>query len=457
MLERLTPLDVSNFRVERRGLPMGVAALAILESRGLLDSSGGLALDAIRVRIEQRLHLAPRLRQRLCWPGFGFGAPVWVDDASFDIRRHVRAHALPARGGEDALLAFCVELNDRPYDRTHPLWEICFLTGGLEGRVSMLVRFHHVVADGLAAVVLFGALFDSGPHATIPAGPTWTARPVPVRSELLRDGLRRRIRAVRTGVERIAHPGQLLARGTTLLCQGVQLAREGRAPRTSFNRPIGKQHRLALLRGDLERARQVAHAHHATVNDVVLCAMAGGARALLAVRGELRRELVLKVSVAASVRGPTSASHAANLVGVLLVPLPVGVQDPIRRLEEIARATAERKRLPPYQPAARLLQRWMVRSMDRQRMINLLMSNLPGPREPMYFAGAKILEVFQIGVIQGNVPLQVGVLSYAGQLNFEIVADASLDADLAAFARGMADDLQRLGASHSASASRSAR
>ena len=154
---------------------------------------------------------------------------------------------------------------------------------------------------------------------------------------------------------------------------------------------------------------------------------------------------MLKVSVAASVRVPTSAPKAGNLVGVLLVPLPVGEEDPIRRLEQIARETAKRKRLPPYQPSARLLQRWMIRGINRQRRINLLMSNLPGPPQHMYFAGAKILEVFQIGVVQGNVPLQVGVLSYAGQLNFDIVGDANLLPDLGAFAKGMADDLEQLG------------
>jgi hypothetical protein len=200
------------------------------------------------------------------------------------------------------------------------------------------------------------------------------------------------------------------------------------------------------VRADLERAKQVAHAHQATVNDVVLCTIAGGARALLAARGELQRPLVLKVSVAASVRAATSASQAGNLVGVLLVPVPIGEENPIRRLEQIARATAERKRLPPYQPAARLLQRWMIRAMNRQRRINLLMSNLPGPPQPMYFAGAKILEMFQIGVVQGNVAVQVGALSYSGQLNFDIVADANLVPDLTVFANGMAEDLERLGA-----------
>jgi diacylglycerol O-acyltransferase len=446
VLERLTPLDVSNLRIERHGLPMNVAALAILEGRVLLDASGELALRAIRVRIEQRLHLAPRLRQRLYRPGFGFGAPVWVDDASFDISRHVRTRPVPAGGGEEALLATCVELKDRPFDQAHPLWEIWLLTGALDGHISMLIRFHHVLADGIAALLLLGTLFDSAPDTPEPEAPPWTARPIPTRSELLLDALRIPITGIRRGLHKIEHPRRTLTPASTFFRQAIQLAREGRAPRTSFNRPVSKQHRVLLVRADLERAKQVAHAHQATVNDVVLCTIAGGARALLAARGELERPLVLKVSVAASVRAATSASQAGNLVGVLLVPVPIGEENPIRRLEQIARATAERKRLPPYQPAARLLQRWMIRAMNRQRRINLLMSNLPGPPQPMYFAGAKILEMFQIGVVQGNVAVQVGALSYSGQLNFDIVADANLVPDLTVFANGMAEDLERLGA-----------
>ena len=450
VLERLTPLDVSNLRIERHGLPMNVAALAILEGGALLDASGELALEPIKARIEHRLHLAPRLRQRLYRPGFGFGAPVWVDDASFDISRHVRTRPFPAGGGEEALLATCVELNDRPFDQAHPLWEIWLLTGALDGHVPMLIRFHHVVADGIAALLL-GTLFDSSPVDSAPDAPQsgrppWTARPIPTRSELLGDALRRSITGIRRGVHKIEHPRRTLAPARTVFRQALQLAREGRAPRTSFNRPVGRQHRVLLVRAGLEQAKQVAHAHHATVNDVVLCAIAGGARALLAGRGELQRPLVLKVSVAASVRAPASASQAGNLVGILLVPVPVGEEDPIRRLEQIARATAERKHLPPYQPAARFLQRWMIRTMNRQRRINLLMSNLPGPPQPMYFAGAKILELFQIGVVQGNVAVQVGALPYAGQLNFDIVADANLVPDLTVFANGMIEDLERLGA-----------
>jgi hypothetical protein len=128
----------------------------------------------------------------------------------------------------------------------------------------------------------------------------------------------------------------------------------------------------------------------------------------------------------------------------MLVPVPVGEPDPIRRLQDVARATAERKRRPPYQPSARFAQRWMVRAMFHQRLVNLLASNLPGPPVPLYLAGARVLEVFQIGVVQGNIALSVGVLSYAGQLNFDIVGDAEAVPDLLMFAEGLAAALGEL-------------
>ena len=135
-LERLGPLDVSNLRVERHGLPMNVAALAILEDAPLRDASGELASEVIKARIERRLHRAPRLRQRLDAPSFGFGPPVWVDDPTFDIVNHVRTRRIPAPGDEEALLAVCAELNQRTFDRARPLWEIWFLTGRCDGEVG---------------------------------------------------------------------------------------------------------------------------------------------------------------------------------------------------------------------------------------------------------------------------------------------------------------------------------
>jgi hypothetical protein len=167
-------------------------------------------------------------------------------------------------------------------------------------------------------------------------------------------------------------------------------------------------------------------------------------------RGELTSGLVVKASVPVSIRGPVQAGASGNRVGVMIVPLPVGKSSAADCLVAIIQATRERKRRPPYQPSARLLQRWFVRAMSRQRVVNLLVSNLAGPTTPLSCAGTGVREMFQIGVVQGNVPLSVGVLSYAGQLNVEIVADPDAVPDLADFADGVSATLHRLGALDSA-------
>lgn len=416
-VERLTPLDVSNLRVEDHGFPMHVAALALLDGRPLVDSAGHLRLDAIREHVEQRTHEAHRLRQVLAWPKLG--PPFWVDDQDFAIARHVRTRALPTPGDEAALLEVCCGLNEPPLDRSRPLWELWLLTGLTGDRVGLLIRLHHVVADGMAAIALFASLFD--PAADTPASA------VPPQGH---------------GSRPTAGPATRVVMWARQL---AAIAREGWAPMVSLNCPVGPHRRIMLVGADLAATKAVAHRHGATVNDVVLAAVAGGARRLLDSRGELKPDLALKVSEAVSIRGSEEAGSGGNRVGIRVVPVPVAEPDPVRRLEEIAAATVSRRRIPPYL-SGRLLQRWMVRVMFHQRMVNLLVSNLPGPPEPIYFAGARVRDLFQIGVLQGNLALGVGILSYAGRLNFDILVDADAFPDVAVFTQGLTETLEQLGA-----------
>jgi diacylglycerol O-acyltransferase / wax synthase len=445
-LDRLSALDVSNLRVEDHGMPMHVAALAIVTGAPLVDASGRLRLDEIRADVEQRLCLAPRLRQVLCRARPGLGSPVWADDAGFDIRQHVRVCAVPAPGDEAALLELCSELNRPPLDRSRPLWEVWLLPGLADGNVGMLIRLHHAIADGIAALAMIGALLGTSPNASPPAVPAWQAAPAPSSRRLFADTMRLRAAGLTATLSGLRHPARLTHRVGSVIHQVRQLAGEGLAPRVSWNRQAGTGRRLMLVRADLAGVKAVAHAHGATVNDVMLAAVAGGARRLLAERGELRPGLQPKASVAASTRDPGDLAGAGNQAGIMLVPLPVSEADPVRRLVEIGQATRERKRYPPYQPAGRFAQRWMVRSMSRQRLVNLFTSNLPGPAAPLYFAGARVLEIFQVGVVQGNVTVAVGMLSYAGQLGFSIVGDADAVPDLKIFADGLSDALSQLGA-----------
>jgi WS/DGAT/MGAT family acyltransferase len=442
----LKALDAGYLRIEEHGLPMHVAALAIVDGASLQDGSGRLHEEAVQRLVDDRTHLSPRLRQKLHHPPFAAGSPVWVDDPAFDIRNHVRFHHLGYPADEAAVLKAICDLNATRLDRSGPLWEMWLLTGREDGTVALLIRLHHVVADGIAALDLLGVLFDTTAEGRSPLTTMRSPGPLPRVRELYADHLLRLAGAVSRAISSARRPAAVGHNLASRLGQARRLIREGFAPRVSLNEPVGTRRRLMLVRADLAGARATAHAHGAKVNDVVLAAMAGGARRLLESRGELRPDLVLRVSVAASLRGRGDEVASGNQVGVRYAPLPVWEQDAVRRLDYIAAVTAPQRDTAPYQPGGRFLQRWMVRAMFHQRLVNLLVSNLPGPAAPMYFAGARVLEVFQVGVVQGNIPLSVGVLSYAGQLNFDIVADAEAIPDQLVFAEGLSAALEELGA-----------
>lgn len=429
-MERVSVLDASNLRVEKYGLPMHMAALVILDAGPLLDQSGALRLVAVGAHIEERTRSARRLRQVLAFPRRG--RPVWVGSADLDITHHVRARALPPPADEATLLAACAELNEVPLDRSRPLWEIWLLTGMAGNRIGMLIRLHHVVADGMAALAMLAPLFepaDSGNPVPSPVEDEWREPPI------FGD---RFVSALRAG-------RQLVALLPARIRQLARLLQEARSPRLSFNQPVGPHHRLTLVRADLAAAKAVAHAHGGKVNDVVLAAVGGGTRRLLESRGELRPDLSINVSLAASIRRKQDPRSSGNRVAIRVVRVPVDEPDPIRRLEQIVAETTAQRRLPPYQPSGLLLQRWMVQVMNRQRLVNLMVSNLPGPPARLTFAGAPVLEMFQVGLGQGNLAISVGVLSYAGQLTFDVVSDADVIPDVHFFAEGVAQTLRDLG------------
>ncbi len=419
--DRISPLDMSNLRVEERGLPMHMAALCLLDGRPLRDEAGELDVARIRRYVDGRTREVRRLHQVLAWPDGRHGSPRWRDAPGFDIAEHVRSRRVPAPRDEAALLRLCADLNRPPLDRSRPLWEVWLLDGLADGRVALLLRLHHVVADGIAAVGLFSSLFD-GASPAADAAPVVTAP----------DGQP-------PGLSRIA--GHVVVRAR----QAWALARSGRAPALSWNRPVGARQVHRLVRSDLALAKAAAHAHGGKVNDLVLAAVGGGAHRLLESRHELRPGVDMRVSVAASIR--RTGESGGNRVAVRLVPVPVSEADPGHRLDTVARRTAAQRGEPPLQPSGRYLQRWMVRIMARQRLINLVLSNLPGPPEPLWFAGAPVQEMFQLSMLQGNCAIGVGVLSYAGRLTFDIVADADVVPDVEVFADGVAETLGHLGAS----------
>jgi WS/DGAT/MGAT family acyltransferase len=246
----------------------------------------------------------------------------------------------------------------------------------------------------------------------------------------------------------LAHPAST-ARGVRRAWPAIhETFGEGRAPKTSLNRPIGEGRTLAVVRSRLELMKGVAHAYDATVNDVLLTAVAGGLRSLLGSRGEPVDKLVLRAFVPVSLHREQPGQARGNLDGAMVVPLPLGEPDPVRRLRLIAAETTQRKKKsrPPAGTFMRnaAIQRAFLRYAARQRLMNVYLANVPGPPVPLYLAGARLLEVFPVVPILGNVSLGIGALSYAGQFNITVVADRDGCPDAAVFTEGLRASLDEL-------------
>lgn len=436
---RLSALDMLNLAVETRDAPMSIGAVLILDGRTLRGADGRLALTAIRAAIDRRLAGAPPLRGIIRRAGPLAGRPVWVDDPSFRIDRHVLPAEVPPPGDEAALLRLAAGLMSGVLDRSYPLWRMWLVTGLASGRVAVVVKLHHVLADGLAAIHLIMSILDTpvtdGPATARP----WTPSPPPRWRELVADTARARLAAVR----RLRPRSSLRRLVTTLQGHRRILATVRRAAPTSLNAPVGPRRRLAVLRIDLARAKRVSRQHGGKVNDVVLSLAAAGLRSLLHSRAEPVDELWLHASVAMSLRVPgQDAEGGGNRTGGYVVRLPCGEPDPGLRLSMIAAESTRAKRgqLPT---AGNALLVWLARLglarffSRRQHMIHFVESNVAGPATPTRILGAPLLDVVPIGNLAGNIGVSFLALSYAGRLVITVHGDADRFPDLPVLLAGM--------------------
>ena len=420
--------------------PQDIGALALLERRDF-------NLDRVKNVVASRLHLVPRLRQLLRVPAPGLGPPLWVDDADFDLSRHIRAAVVESPGGETELLMAVEQLRARRLDRARPLWEMWFLTGLHDGPVAMFIRTHHSVADGVAGVATLGSLLDTEPDFTAVVPPPWHPLPAPTDAELLADEARRRRLKTRSMLFSLAHPVTTVGRAAAAVPAMRELLAEPALPATSLDRPAGAGRAFALVRASLAGVKQAAHASDAKINDVLLTAIAGGLRALLLSRGEAVDGLVMRIYVPVSLRHGQYAGARGNQIAQMAVPLPIWEGDPLRRLRMINAATTRRKRLARpsvgAMPFRGIAGRLVLKMIQRQR-VNVESADLPGPPVPMYLAGMRILELFPLLPLIGRVSLGIGALSYAGQFNVGVVADAGSYPDLEVFTTGVESELQSL-------------
>jgi WS/DGAT/MGAT family acyltransferase len=435
-------------RFESPAWPCHFAGLAVVDGKALVDEAGRLRLAELTDRTSRRLASVPELRRRLHVPGFPKGGPLWVDDDRFDIRKHIHQAAAEPPGCEAELLELAARLDERQLDRARPLWELWFLTGLCDGRVGVLLKLHHCVADGLAAVALMGSLFDVESDEGDPDPAPWTPEPIPGGWSLLIDNFARKTRTALQAAAMLAHPRQLAQALGVLATVVRQTFGEHAGPPTSLNRPVLSGRRVRFLQLDLAAVKRAARAHHGTVNDVVLDLWTGGLRELLMTRGELVPGVELVGSQAVSLRSRSDRS-IDNQVGAIMLPLPVCEPDPQRRLDAMVQTDHRRDVRALSALTMRILAGLsafpIARSGSRrQRAVNVRISTIYGPRRPAYIFGARVLQILPIVRLFGNVGLALCAFSYVGQICLVVTADAARFPDLDTLMGGMEQDWRAL-------------
>ena len=429
MPERLTSLDGSFLRVETPNAHMHVAWSAVFAVPK--DRSPPL-LEALRGSVGARLARTPRFRRRLRQPPGGMGEPFWVDDATFDVDRHVVALSDP--GEELSRAEFdtrCDAALSEPLDRSEPLWRIYLAPRLAGGKAGMLAKIHHALVDGKSAVEVALLLFDAEPDPPADEPSPWTPEPDPSRArlalELLTDGAEESLRTARS----IAGSGPRLA-GTlrrAALAVGDDLLRP--APASFLNVPIGPGRTLAHARVRMADARRAQRGAGVTLNDVCLAAVAGALRELALGRGQTPRPV--KVMVPVSVRTDDERDTLGNRISLAFIDLPLQIGSARDRLLAVHAATQSFKRAgraagtdtvlsalgmlpsPLRGPAAR--------AVGSARVYNLTVSNIPGPELPLYMLGCELLEAYPVVPIAEGHALSVGVFSHRKHLHFGLYAD----------------------------------
>jgi WS/DGAT/MGAT family acyltransferase len=436
-VQRLGPQDASFLYLETPSVHQHVGGLAILDPSTRPD--GRLRYENLVEVIGSRLHLAPRFRQKVMFPPLNVARPVWVDDVDFDLSFHIRRAALPAPGGRRELIDYIQRVISRPLDRTKPLWESYLIEGMEGGMTSILTKVHHCMVDGLSAIDIATVVFDFTPEPQVLDPPVWEPEPEPAAMELLREAV----------VEQVTHPVQAAAEriqwavsAPTRAFRQVAHTLEGLrdvlgggvlAPHSPFNQQVGPNRRFAMMEAPVQAFKDVKDELGGTVNDVILATVAGALHRLLRYRGEPTRSRTLRAMVPVSVRTKDEKGALGNRVSSIFVDMPIGPMSAKKRLAVIRETTKNLKESKQAVGAEFLMNIGMLapptihgmaaRLAARSRVINLVVSNVPGPQVPMYIAGARLVAQYPVMPIAENMGLSIACTSLAGTMAFGITAD----------------------------------
>ena len=391
--------------------------------------------------VEARLHLVPRFRQKLAFPPFRSGRPLWIDDARFNIEYHVRHSSLPAPGDDDQLAQLLGRVFSQRLDHAKPLWEMNLVQGLEDNRFAVISKTHHALVDGVSGVDLATVLFDANP---VPVGITppvrpWEPKPEPGDLALLArqaEGVARLpFRVARRFVRAAQHPRESVSKAAEA-AEGIgEVAWElmNPAPKLPLNQPIGPHRRYAWTHAKLADFKLIKDAFDGTVNDAVLAVTAGALRIWLERRGVRSQGLELRALVPVSMRTEDERGMLGNRLAVVRAPLPVYASDPIERLrivrEEMAKVKQSKQvmgaeaivALNDFAPPTVLAQ--ASRLNFSTRLFNLIVTNVPGPQFPLYVLGRELQTVVPVAFLPDKHAVSVAIFSYNGNVSFGLLAD----------------------------------
>jgi len=445
-MQRLSPLDAMFLHQDGPTMPRQVASLAILEPGAALD------YDRLVHVINERIDLVPRYRQVPRHVPGGLGTPVWVDDEHFDISLHIRRSALPRPGSLDALHELVGRLIARRLDLDRALWELYLIEGLEDDRIALLFKAHQALVDGSHTVDLAQVLLEETARDRDIPHEDWEPRPTPSAPGLVSSTIDHNLR----------HPGDALRVAEQHLGRFARrmpfLGGEAPAPRSVLSTELSRHRRFATLSADLEAFRLVRETHGGTVNDVILASIAGGIRGWMLTRAEpvsakTSFRAMVPMSVASSDGLPTSLG---STVRGHLLSLPVGETNPVVRLHQVSYALKDHREtgsavaanklanLPGFATSTFHAVGARVADAEAGRGHQIVITNVPGPQDPVYMAGEPVAEVYPCVPLSGHRAVSIGVTSYRGRMFFGIVADRDAVPDVDVLAQCIEDALAEL-------------
>jgi WS/DGAT/MGAT family acyltransferase len=448
--DRLSALDAAFLHLESPGSPLHFGALAICD--GPPPAAGELV-----ALIEERIGLVPRYRSRLARSPLDHGRPRWVEDGAFRVEAHVHHTALPAPGARAELSELVARVFAAPLDRKRALWELWLVEGLDDSSFALLFKTHHALVDGLAGVEVARAVLDGGGPGALGATSA-PAAPAGLLGRTVRDGVdgaRAAASLVRGAASWASAPGEALA-GVRSGASGVlALARElaVAAPDTPL-RSNGPGRSFATVSCELSELTRP----DATVNDVLLAAIAGALRRFLASR-ELRTDgLELRALVPVALRAPGSAGgELGNRIAGVRATLPVGIADPLGRLEAVrggmtaAKASPQALGVRVVTALGGLVPPPLIAALGRTqiapRLFNLAVTNVPGPPEGLSLLGRPLRSILPVPPLPRGHALSIAMLSYDGHAGLGLLADPAALPELDEIAGWIAEEIAALHAS----------